>query len=95
MTYSKKEANSLKTQLDKFNQKDFVIFNPSDSPTETEYYYLPKLALNYANNLIANSKEKLSVLFCFDDLHSYILKDKNISNTAKSYVLNLLTIVYI
>jgi hypothetical protein len=83
ITYSRKEANGLYTQLSKLKRKDFVIFTLSDTPSDSEYYYLPKLALTYSKEASKTS----SILFCFDDITSYVLKEKNIANTAKAYVL--------
>jgi F0F1-type ATP synthase alpha subunit len=83
VTYSKKESLLLKAQFDKNGMTNYTIFNLSDSPSETEYYYMPRVALSLAKQLIAN---KQSVLFCFDDITTYIFKEKNVSETSKAYV---------
>jgi hypothetical protein len=89
ITYSRKEANNIKQQLDKLEKSNYVIFTLSDLPSDTEYYYLPRIALAYANEAVAKANKDLSdlsVLFLFDDVEGYIFKDKNLSQIAKSYV---------
>jgi hypothetical protein len=83
VTFSRKEANNMKSQLEKAGKNQFVIFTLSETPSDTEFYYLPKLALAFA----AECQGK-SILFCFDDVASYILKEKNLQNISKSYVIN-------
>jgi F0F1-type ATP synthase alpha subunit len=84
LTYSRKESNMLKTLLEKNEVTNYTIFNLSETPSDTEYYYLPKIALSLAKQI---SNNKQSVLFCFDDITTYLFKEKNVSETSKSYVL--------
>ncbi len=83
VTYSKKEANNLKSQLDKIENTKYTIFTLSDNPSESEYYYLPKLAIAYSKFLMNKNN---SVLFCFDDITTFMFKERNISEISKSYV---------
>ena len=83
VTYSKKEAYNLKSLLEKNENTNYTIFTLCDQPSETEFYYLPKLALSYCNFLLNNNN---SVLFCFDDITTYMFKERNLSETSKSYV---------
>lgn len=63
-----------------------TIFTLSENPSDSEYYYLPTIALNYANKLI-ESKEGLDILFCFDDISQFIFKEKSIyEGTNQPYV---------
>ena len=69
VTYSKKEANKMSELIASKNIKNkFVIFSLSENPSDSEYYYLPRIAINFINQLIAEntssqSKEKLSIWF--------------------------------
>jgi len=91
VTYSKKEANKMSELIASKNIKNkFVIFSLSENPSDSEYYYLPRIAINFINQLIAQncssqSKEKLSILLCWDDINTYILKEKNIFEISKSH----------
>jgi hypothetical protein len=75
-------------------QKNFAIFTPNENPGENEFYYLPRAAINLLQSLIENHKNsnknkddnKLNILFCYDDIMTYILKEKNIFQTAKSHL---------
>ncbi len=84
LTYSKKESIQLKSLFEKNGVSNYTIFSLSDTPSETEFYYMPRLALSLAKQLIFN---KQSVLFCFDDITTYLFKEKNICETAKTYVI--------
>jgi hypothetical protein len=89
VTYSRKEATALKSQLDKNSKfSDYIIFTLSDNPSDTEYYNLPKLALLVTQRVIGQLKltDSLDILYCFDDISTYIFKDKHLSQTSRSFV---------
>jgi len=81
-----KDLKKLKNKSNKesisFSNKKYCIFTLNDNPTNSEYYFLPKIALNYAKNLLHNSEEifgnknKMNILFCFDDMSIFALKEK-------------------
>ncbi len=81
----KKEASTAESN------KKFCIFTLYDKHTNSEFYYLPKIALNHAQSIkdssekIFGNKNKLNILFCFDDLSIFALKEKNLYDTSKLY----------
>jgi len=76
-----------------FNKK-FCIFTLNEKNTDSEYYYLPKIALDYAQNVknsseqIFGNKNKLNILFCFDDVSIFALKEKKLHDTSRLYQVN-------
>jgi len=92
-----KELENLKDKSkDKKNyniksNKKFCIFTLNDKHASSEYYYLPKVAMNYAQNIKASSEEifgnnnKLNILFCFDDISIFALKEKKLYDTSQLY----------
>jgi hypothetical protein len=90
ITYSNKEALKLQENLNLKQQQisdkldNFIIFSLSETPNDSEYYYLPRFALNYAKKLI-NSNPHINILFCFDDISTYMMKERNLFQTAKSF----------
>jgi hypothetical protein len=94
ITHSKKEALRLSEFFQQRGYTNFAIFTLSDAPGETEFYYLPRAAMNYIQNLIESHKsgninqsnEKMNILICYDDIMTYILKEKNIFQTAKCHM---------
>lgn len=75
VTHSKKEAIKLS---DTFSNKNFVILSLSETPTESEFYYLPRAAMKLISLL-----GKKNVLICYDDITHYLLNEKNIFSNAK------------
>lgn len=73
---------------EKYNYNDitsnnkYCIFTLNDNNCDSEFTYLPKVALNFANMILHNSetifgnKQKLNILFCFDDVTTFALKEK-------------------
>jgi hypothetical protein len=96
ITHSKVEALKLSNLFVQQGQKNFAIFCPSENMGENEFYYLPRAALNFIQSLIEQHKNlckdsshttsSLNVLLCYDDIMTYILKEKNIFQTAKSHL---------
>ena len=93
VTYSKKEAFKLKDKLINNTNNKYCIFTLSENPSDTEYYFLPRLAFNYTKNFISdfsklfeNSKNKLNILFCFDDLTIFALKEKKLYDSSNNYL---------
>jgi hypothetical protein len=90
VTFSKREANKLTELVNKNNlNQNFVIFTLSDKQSQSEYYFLPRIALNYAREVIkenshSKNENSLSILFCIDDVTNNILQEKNIFQTAKT-----------
>lgn len=71
-----------------------TIFTISENPSDAEYYYLPTIALNYSKELIKENinnitnQKQLDILFCLDDISSYILKEKKIfENIQQPFVI--------
>jgi hypothetical protein len=104
VTFSKKEANRLMEMADKFklNKDDFIIFSlgggilGNSSNSDSEFYYLPRVGLNYVRtlikeriNLIASPLNKISFLFCMDDITHYILKEKTIFANARQTIVKI------
>lgn len=85
-----KEANQPKSN------KKFCIFTLTDKQANSEFYYLPKVALNYAQSIkdsseeIFGNKNKLNILFCFDDISIFALKEKKLYDTSRLYQVNFL-----
>ena len=94
LTYSRSQAINLKKLCSnngkfKINIENITIFTLSENPSDSEIYYLPTIALNYANRLIeSNSNENLDIVFCFDDISQFIFKEKTIfDNTHQPFVI--------
>ncbi len=89
-----KQKNDLGTSFSHSNKK-YCILTLNDNPTNSEYYFLPKISLNYAKSLLKNSEEifgnknKLNILFCFDDMSIFALKEKIIYDTSKLYQVSI------
>lgn len=87
VTYSKKEAIKMRELITSKNlSKNFVIFTLSENPSDSEYYYLPRIAMNFIDQIIKQNKiaeNKISLLFCWDDINTYIFKEKNIFEISK------------
>ena len=90
ITHSHKEASKLSELFS--NQKNFVTLSISNNKSESEYYYLPRAALNYIKSLVEDhtsqtaekkSIKKKNILLCYDDITTYILNEKNIFQTAR------------
>lgn len=85
-----------KTQSNKDNNKinsnkRFCIFTLNDKQANSEFYYLPKIALEYAQKIMNSSEEvfgnknKLNILLCFDDVSIFALKEKKLYDTSRLY----------
>ena len=83
-----KEANKIKLN------KKFCIFTLNDKHANSEYYYLPKIALNFTQSIkdsseeIFGNKNKLNILYCFDDVSIFALKEKKLYDTSRLYQVN-------
>ncbi len=75
VTHSKKEAIKLS---ESFQNNNFIILSLSETPTESEFYYLPRAAMKLIN-LIGMK----NVLLCYDDVTNYLLNEKTIFSNAK------------
>lgn len=85
--FSKKDAEEFYNSL--VNPENFVIFTLNEN-TEAEFYYLPRLALNFIHeyiDLFADplAKQKLNIVLCFNDLANYFIKESSLFNLAKQY----------
>lgn len=86
------KAKSKDYRENNFNSnKKFCIFTIDYNHSNSEYYYLPKIALNYAKT-IKDSSEKIfgntnksNILFCFDDISIFALKEKKLYDTSRLY----------
>lgn len=87
ITHSKKEALkisqllALQNEKNKLKNDNFVVFTLSDKPSDTEFYYLPRIALNFINNHVKDSN--VEILLLHDDITNYILQEKNLFQNAK------------
>jgi hypothetical protein len=69
----------------------FLIFSLGENSTNSEKYYLPKIAFNYINNiikqkhLIFKNENKLNILFCQDDLSGFVLSERRFYEATKLY----------
>jgi hypothetical protein len=87
---NKNEIIITKELINKQNSK-FLIFSLGENSTNSEKYYLPKIAFNYINkiikekNLIFKNDNKLNVLFCLDDLSGFVLSERRFYEASKLY----------
>lgn len=86
----------LKIEDEKINfvnsqSSKFLIFSLGDNSTNSENYYLPKIALSFTEKIIKEkeaifgNKQKLNVLFCFDNLSGFIINEKKFYESAQLY----------
>ena len=92
ITFNKLEASKLENFAKANNKSNLKIFTLSNNPSESEYYYLPRLALNYIKIFCDKIKpfDKKSILVCFDDFTTYVYKEKRIFENSKSFFVNIL-----
>jgi len=95
-----KNKSNKNHNFEAISNKKFCIFTLNENPTSSEFYYLPKIALNYAQNIQAKTeqffgnKSKSNILFCFDDISIFALKEKILYDTSKLYQVNKLNLIF-
>jgi F0F1-type ATP synthase alpha subunit len=101
VTYSKTESTKLKELLKKqnVNDKNFYILSLSDAKSDINYYYLLRFAFGLIKQIKDEQNKALlnnySILFCFDDVITYLMKEKSVFTTAKMNMVYKLLISYV